>query len=66
MTPPPPPGWKVSNVLWGRVEITNSSRRMKQLGQIRNNTQLWMCLVVKVKSEAIQNNIEQESEMLGS
>ena len=39
---------------------------MKQLGQIGNITQLWMCLVVKVKSDAVQNNIEQESETLGS
>ena len=30
--------------------------RMKGLGQSRN-TQLWMCLVVKVKSNAIKNNI---------
>ena len=25
---------------------------MKQLGQCQNDVQLWMCLVVKVKSEA--------------
>ena len=30
--------------------------RMKGLDQSRN-TQLWMCLVVKVKSNAIKNNI---------
>ena len=30
---------------------------MKRLSQIRNNTALWMCLVVKVKSDAIKNNI---------
>ena len=30
---------------------------MKRLGQSRNDTQLWMCLVVKVKSNAIKNNI---------
>ena len=30
---------------------------MKQLGQSKSNTQLWMCLVVKVKSDAVKNNI---------
>ena len=30
---------------------------MKRLSQSRNNTQLWMCLVVKVKSDAVKNNI---------
>ena len=30
---------------------------MKQLGQSGNNAQLWMCLVVKVKSDAVKNNI---------
>ena len=45
--------------------ITNSSIRMKQLGQSRNNTQLWMCLMMKVKSNAVKNNIAQEPGMLG-
>ena len=30
--------------------------RMKRLGQSRNDAQLWMCLVVKVKSDVIKNN----------
>ena len=30
---------------------------MKSLSQSRNNAQLWMCLVVKVKSDAVKNNI---------
>ena len=30
---------------------------MKQLGQSRNNAQLWMSLVVKVKSNTVNNNI---------
>ena len=38
-------------------EWRNSSRKTEVLGQIRNNTQLWMCLVVKVKSNAVKNNI---------
>ena len=39
--------------------------RMKRLGQNRNNAQLWMCLVVKVKSDAVNNNIAWESGILG-
>ena len=31
--------------------------RMKCLGQSGNNAQMWMWLVVKVKSEAVKNNI---------
>ena len=30
---------------------------MKRLSQSNNNTQLWMYLVVKVKSDAVKNNI---------
>ena len=30
---------------------------MKRLSQSRNDAQLWMCLVVKVKSDAVKNNI---------
>ena len=45
-----------SNLLLGKNgEIARE--RMKRLGQSRNDTQLWMCLVVKVKSNAIKNNI---------
>ena len=35
------------------VEI--APERMKRLSQSRKNTQLWMCLVVKVKSNAVKN-----------
>ena len=38
---------------------------MKWLGQSRNNPQLWMCLVVKVKSNVVKKNITQETGMLG-
>ena len=31
---------------------------MKRLSQSENNTQLWMYLVVKVKSDAVKNNSE--------
>ena len=30
--------------------------RMKRLSQSGNNTQLWICPVVKVKSDALKNN----------
>jgi len=38
---------------------------MKVLSQSRNDTQLWICLVVKGKSDAVKNNIAQEPVMLG-
>ena len=38
-------------------EQRNSSRGMKKLNQSKNNVQLWMCLVVEVKSDAVKNNI---------
>ena len=51
--------WKVSNVILGKSkgQLLIAPERMKQLGQSRNDTQLWTCLVVKVKSDAIQNNM---------
>ena len=39
--------------------------RMKRLSQSKNDAQLWMCLVVKVKSNAVKNNIAQEPRMSG-
>ena len=39
--------------------------RMKRLSQSRNDTQLWMYLVVKVKYNAVKNNIALEPGMLG-
>ena len=47
-----------------RGQLLIAPVRMKKLGQRGNNTQLCMCLVVKVKSEALKN-IAQESGMLG-
>ena len=38
---------------------------MKRLSQSGNNAHLWICLVVKVKSDAVKNNIAQEPGMLG-
>ena len=43
------PGRQVSNTLLRKSGET-APKRMKQLGQGRNKTQTWMCLVVKVKS----------------
>ena len=53
------PGQKVSNMLLGksRGQLLIAPERMKWLGQNRNNTQLCMCLVVKVKSSAVKSNI---------
>ena len=53
------PGQKVTNMLLGksRGQLLIAPERMKRLGQNGNNTQLWICLVVKVKSSAIKNNI---------
>ena len=34
--------------------------RMKQLAQSRNDAQLWMCLVVKLKPSALNNNIAED------
>ena len=39
--------------------------RMTRLSQSRNDTQLWMSLVVQVKSDAVKNNIAQEPRILG-
>ena len=37
-------------------QLLIASERMKQLGQSRNDAQQWMCLEVKVKSDAVKNN----------
>ena len=37
---------------------------MKRLSQRGNKAQLWVCLVVKVKSDAVKNNITWEPRML--
>ena len=38
-------------------QLLIAPERMKQLGQCRNDTKLWMCLLVKVKSDAVKKNI---------
>ena len=54
-----PPAQKVSNMLQGKngKQLLIAPERIKHLGQSRNNTQLWMYLVVKVKSNAVKNSI---------
>ena len=61
-----PPGQKVSNVLLGKSgkQLLIAPERMKRLGQSGNNAQLWMCLLVKIKSDAVKN-IAYEPGMLG-
>ena len=39
-----------------RGELLTAPERMKGLGQGGNDIQLWMCLVVKVKSNSVKNN----------
>ena len=53
-----PLDWKVSSVLLGksRGQLLVAPVRMKRLGQSRNDVQLWMCLVVKGKSDVVKNN----------
>ena len=38
-------------------ELLISPERMRRLGQSGNDAQLWMCLVMKVKSSAAKNSI---------
>ena len=51
---------EVSNMLQKKSggQLLIALERMKLLRQNRNDTQLCMCLVVKVKSNAVKNNIE--------
>ena len=55
------PGWEVSNILL-RKSREIAPEGMKRLSQSGNNAQLSMCLLVKVKSDAVKN-AAQEPEM---
>ena len=60
MMPDEPPSLKCvqySTGEEGRAIANNSSKSELWLCQSRNNAQLWMCLVVKVKPDAVKNNI---------
>jgi len=70
----PPSGIFQARVLeWGAIAFSRGRAennliapvRMKQLSQSGNGAQLWMCLVVKVKPDAVKNNIPQKPGMLG-
>ena len=52
-------GQKVSNMLLGKSggQLLIAPERMKKLGQSGKDAQLWMCLVVKVKPNAVKNSI---------
>ena len=52
-----------NRLLWKSREIT--PKRMKRPGQSGNVAKLWTCLVVKVKSDTVKNNIAEEAIMLG-
>ena len=39
-----------------RGQLLIAPERMKRLEKSRNDAQLWMCLVVEVKSSAVKNN----------
>ena len=54
----------VPNMLLEKTgEIT--AERMKRQSQSKNNIQLWMGLVIEVRSDAIKSSIVQEPGMLG-
>ena len=42
-----------------------SPERMKRQSQSKNNTQLWMGLVIEARSDAVKSNIAKEPGMLG-
>ena len=46
-----PPSGLVYNMLLGKNREL-APEKMNRFGQSENDTQLWMCLVVKVKSDA--------------
>ena len=40
-----------------RGQLLIAPERMQWLSRSRNDTQVWMCLVLKVKSDAVKNSI---------
>ena len=54
-----PPRWEGAQYATGEEQraVANSSRKNEAAGPKRKGHQLWMCLVVKVKSDAVKNNI---------
>ena len=56
---------KVSNMLLRKSGEIAPERVKGWLSQRGNNTLLWMCLVVKVKSDAVKNSVAKEPGILG-
>ena len=44
---------------------TNNSRKNEAAGPKRRDAYLWMCLVMKVKSDAMKNSIAEKAGVLG-
>ena len=61
------PCLKVSNMLLrkSRGQLLISSTKNEVAGQSANNAYMWICLMVKVKSDAIKNNTVWEPGILG-
>jgi len=59
------PGWQVPYNMLLENSGETTPERMKRWSQSENNTQLWMWLLMEVKSKAIKSNIAQEPGMLG-
>ena len=57
-----PPGWQVPNMLLEKSGEIAPEREWDQSG---NDAQLWLYLLVKVKSDSIKNNTAQEPKVLG-
>ena len=55
----PLPGLKESDILLGKSEgqLWTPPERVKQWAKVEIDAQLWICLVVKVKSSVVKNNI---------
>ena len=49
----------------GGMTKTIPKKKKYKKGKSRNDTELWMCLVVKTKSDATKNNTPQETGTLG-
>ena len=52
------------NILLGKSsgQLVIAPKRIKRLGQSRKDAQMWRCLVVKMKSDAVKNIIARNLE----
>ena len=62
-----PLGWKAFSILLEKTgeQLLIAPERMKWLVQSGNDAQLWMFLMVTVKSVAVKNSITSEPGILG-